>query len=275
MNRVKNVKNSYTVNGDNRTGNKAAAVLVDIGLITDLVDSHGNNNDQELSAPTKTTIIKPKRYVRAANANRNFNSGSSRKVRLPRDDDDDDDEDIPMLNPNYDPTNVDYAEEHVDHSDTNKIVAKNDETCNLNSSSSSLDDHCHVSVNIENKNRNRVVWYKLITVLILCLIFMVGEIVGGILAKSISIQTDAAHMAADIAGFFFSIVAIYVSEKGISKFSLSTYGPICFNRVSNRMLCEKKITRINKLFGGGRLTNAFHMKFIDFSIKKSNCPPTE
>jgi zinc transporter 2 len=42
---------------------------------------------------------------------------------------------------------------------------------------------------------------------------MIGEIVGGIIAHSIAIQTDAAHMAADIAGFFFSIVALYISNK--------------------------------------------------------------
>lgn len=42
---------------------------------------------------------------------------------------------------------------------------------------------------------------------------MIGEIVGGIIAHSIAIQTDAAHMAADIAGFFFSIVALYISKK--------------------------------------------------------------
>lgn len=74
------------------------------------------------------------------------------------------------------------------------------------------DDHCHVKKN--DKKRNVTVWRKLITVLIMCIFFMIAEIVGGILAHSISIQTDAAHMAADIAGFFFSIMAIYISGKG-------------------------------------------------------------
>lgn len=77
------------------------------------------------------------------------------------------------------------------------------------------DEHCHP---LRNEGmRNRTVWRKLITVLILCVFFMIAEIVGGIIAKSISIQTDAAHMAADIAGFFFSILAIYVSGKGKQK----------------------------------------------------------
>ncbi len=67
-----------------------------------------------------------------------------------------------------------------------------------------------------DKKKHQVVWRKLIIVLVLCVLFMIGEIVGGILANSISIQTDAAHMAADIAGFFFSIMAIYFST--MSKF---------------------------------------------------------
>ena len=73
------------------------------------------------------------------------------------------------------------------------------------------EDHCHVKK--DNNKRNVTVWRKLITVLIMCIFFMIAEIVGGILAHSISIQTDAAHMAADIAGFFFSIMAIYISGK--------------------------------------------------------------
>ena len=84
----------------------------------------------------------------------------------------------------------------------------------INENDNSKDDHCHPLDDFNDQKRNTTVWRKLITVLILCVLFMIGEIVGGILAHSISIQTDAAHMAADIAGFFFSILAIYVSGKG-------------------------------------------------------------
>lgn len=97
-----------------------------------------------------------------------------------------------MLNPNYE---ADHAVE-------------------TNHSPSLLEsDHCHVYKEKNTEKKNRVVWRKLITVLILCVIFMILEIIGGIMAQSISIQTDAAHMAADIAGFFFSILALYVSNK--------------------------------------------------------------
>ncbi len=80
---------------------------------------------------------------------------------------------------------------------------------------SKRNEHCHPIR--DEKMRNKVVWRKLITVLILCIFFMVAEIVGGVIASSIAIQTDAAHMAADIAGFFFSIMAIYVSSKAPTK----------------------------------------------------------
>ena len=75
-----------------------------------------------------------------------------------------------------------------------------------------LEEHCHSSINID-KDRNKKPFIKLLIALCLCFVFMVGEIIGGLLANSISIQTDAAHMATDIVGFFFSILAIYISKK--------------------------------------------------------------
>lgn len=84
-------------------------------------------------------------------------------------------------------------------------------------------DHCHLLETKRNKNESRFALYKLLTAFGLCILFMVGEIVGGILANSISIQTDAAHMAADIAGFFFSIVAVFVSNKSNILFIKLTY----------------------------------------------------
>lgn len=42
---------------------------------------------------------------------------------------------------------------------------------------------------------------------------MGGEIVGGYLANSLAILTDAAHMLSDVAGFMISYVAIYLGTK--------------------------------------------------------------
>ena len=120
-----------------------------------------------------------------------------------------------MLNPNYNPSE---DETNLRHNHTTLVIPVNTDNKLAQDEDNALtvSDHCHVVKpnDLLDKKRHAIVWRKLISVLILCTLFMVSEIVGGLLANSISIQTDAAHMAADIAGFFFSILAIYISTKG-------------------------------------------------------------
>lgn len=47
----------------------------------------------------------------------------------------------------------------------------------------------------------------------ICLLFMVGEIIGGIMASSLAIISDAAHLFSDIAGFLISLMAIFMTRK--------------------------------------------------------------
>jgi solute carrier family 30 (zinc transporter), member 2 len=54
---------------------------------------------------------------------------------------------------------------------------------------------------------------KLIIVCILCLVFMVGEILGGFYSRSLALLGDAAHMFSDIAGFLISLVALRISAR--------------------------------------------------------------
>ena len=89
--------------------------------------------------------------------------------------------------------------------------------------------HCHVpEEQFDYHARNR-----LIIVLILCFIFMIIEIfgekhryrsliirktssssiLGGILSNSTAVITDAAHMCSDAAGFFISLIAMYLARK--------------------------------------------------------------
>jgi len=42
---------------------------------------------------------------------------------------------------------------------------------------------------------------------------MTAELFGGLIAGSLAIMTDAAHLLSDASGFFISIAAIYVSKK--------------------------------------------------------------
>ena len=61
---------------------------------------------------------------------------------------------------------------------------------------------------IDKKARNRLVLAS-----ILCLFFMVLEIVGGIWANSLAIATDAAHLLTDFASFMISLFSIWVASR--------------------------------------------------------------
>lgn len=74
--------------------------------------------------------------------------------------------------------------------------------------------HCHTERDYAIDKRAR---RKLIFASILCLLFMLGEVVGGIMANSLAIATDAAHMLTDFAGFMISLFSIYVSSRPPTK----------------------------------------------------------
>ena len=50
------------------------------------------------------------------------------------------------------------------------------------------------------------------------LVFIAVEIVGGFLANSVAIYTDAAHLASDVIGFGISICALKIAEKSSTDF---------------------------------------------------------
>ena len=58
---------------------------------------------------------------------------------------------------------------------------------------------------------------KLITAAGLCLLFMIAEIVGGVLSNSLAIATDAAHLLTDIASFAISLFSIWMAARPKSK----------------------------------------------------------
>ena len=63
---------------------------------------------------------------------------------------------------------------------------------------------------------------KLTWVCLICSIFIFIEIIGGYIANSIAIMSDAAHLLSDLLGFIISIISIYISRK-IAKNNMS-YG---------------------------------------------------
>ncbi|KAI5659694.1 hypothetical protein M9H77_28487 [Catharanthus roseus] len=63
---------------------------------------------------------------------------------------------------------------------------------------------------------------KLLIAVLLCIIFMTVEVVGGIKANSLSILTDAAHLLSDVAAFAISLFSIWAS--GWEANSRQSYG---------------------------------------------------
>uniref|UniRef100_T1IRQ1 Cation efflux protein transmembrane domain-containing protein n=1 Tax=Strigamia maritima TaxID=126957 RepID=T1IRQ1_STRMM len=77
------------------------------------------------------------------------------------------------------------------------------------------EDHCHVQTALASTNntaRN-----QLLISSVLCLAFMVAEIVGGYLSGSLAIMADAAHMLSDLMSFLISLFAIWVGKKPPSR----------------------------------------------------------
>ncbi|XP_023032172.1 zinc transporter 2 isoform X2 [Drosophila willistoni] len=84
------------------------------------------------------------------------------------------------------------------------------EKCNIETFHEYVRDHCHRarSEGVDVKARR-----KLIIASILCLVFMIAEIVGGYLSNSLAIATDAAHLLTDFASFMISLFAIWIAGR--------------------------------------------------------------
>lgn len=54
---------------------------------------------------------------------------------------------------------------------------------------------------------------KLIIASIICLAFMIVELIGGIYSNSLAIATDAAHLLTDFASFMISLFAIWFAGR--------------------------------------------------------------
>eukprot|EP00123_Amoebidium_parasiticum_P021371 comp6607_c0_seq1/m.2380 comp6607_c0_seq1/g.2380 ORF comp6607_c0_seq1/g.2380 comp6607_c0_seq1/m.2380 type:complete len:476 (-) comp6607_c0_seq1:68-1495(-) len=63
----------------------------------------------------------------------------------------------------------------------------------------------------QTKTRNR-----LLTAAGICMLAMIGEIVGGYLSGSLAILTDAAHLLSDLAGFLISLFALWLAQRPAS-----------------------------------------------------------
>lgn len=81
-------------------------------------------------------------------------------------------------------------------------------------SQTSSEEHCHTSDGVEVDYLARK---KLIFASVLCLLFMILEIVGGLLANSLAVATDAAHLLTDFASFMISLFSIWLAHRPPTK----------------------------------------------------------
>ncbi|XP_017764743.1 PREDICTED: zinc transporter 2-like isoform X2 [Eufriesea mexicana] len=77
-------------------------------------------------------------------------------------------------------------------------------------SSTVPEDHCHRERNEEIDKKARK---KLLLASTLCVIFMIAEIVGGVLSNSLAIATDAAHLLTDFASFMISLLSLWIASR--------------------------------------------------------------
>lgn len=73
------------------------------------------------------------------------------------------------------------------------------------------------------RKESRLVMKRLIGVTCVSATFMICELIGGWLAGSLAIMTDAAHLLSDVSGFVISIFSIWIGLLPAKKTSLS-YG---------------------------------------------------
>ncbi|XP_062706185.1 proton-coupled zinc antiporter SLC30A2 isoform X1 [Aedes albopictus] len=77
-----------------------------------------------------------------------------------------------------------------------------------------IESHCHRP---RMDGVDKIARKKLILASVLCIIFMIAEIVGGIYSNSLAVATDAAHLLADLASFMISLFALWVAARPSTK----------------------------------------------------------
>ncbi|XP_054619937.1 proton-coupled zinc antiporter SLC30A2-like [Dunckerocampus dactyliophorus] len=75
--------------------------------------------------------------------------------------------------------------------------------------------HCHDNSHAqEDREREKKIARKrLYVVSVVCLIFMIGEILGGYFAGSLAVMTDAAHLLVDFTSFIISLLSLWLSSR--------------------------------------------------------------
>jgi zinc transporter 2 len=65
----------------------------------------------------------------------------------------------------------------------------------------------------EDNSRN---YLLLVAVILISIVFIAGEVIGGTIAGSVAIISDAIHLVSDLVGFIFSFAFLYLSKMAMS-----------------------------------------------------------
>lgn len=88
---------------------------------------------------------------------------------------------------------------------------------NISSSTNKLDEVSRKKLNIIKDQVENAVAKKLILIILLCTLFMISEIIGGVLANSLAIICDAFHLLSDLGGFIISLFSSYLASRKATK----------------------------------------------------------
>src|ERR1044072_260593 len=78
-------------------------------------------------------------------------------------------------------------------------------------------NHEHGHSHSHASNRRRLVW-----VIVLTVVYMMAEVVGGFLTNSLALLSDAGHMLADVAALALALLALWFAGRPITP--RKTYG---------------------------------------------------
>ncbi|XP_028996598.1 zinc transporter 2 [Betta splendens] len=79
--------------------------------------------------------------------------------------------------------------------------------------------HCHgAKASARERGADKLVAQKkLFIASVVCLVFMIGEVIGGYLAHSLAIMTDAAHLLTDFGSMMVSLFSLWISSRPPTK----------------------------------------------------------
>jgi len=76
--------------------------------------------------------------------------------------------------------------------------------------------HCHELPTTQQETKKRAIRVLWLSVVV-CLLFMICEVIGGFWAGSLAIITDAAHLLTDLASMLISLFSLYLSSRPASQ----------------------------------------------------------